>query len=75
MPAGPAGRTAGTSVLPRRDPGPSVVSTMRGRCGGAHSVTLPVYRGRREREGPRGGWREGGNDWNKIFTAAAGAGP
>jgi len=51
-----------------------------------HGVTLPVYRGfraRRETKGREAGrdekeerrWREGDNDWNKIFTAAVGAGP
>lgn len=51
-----------------------------------HGVTLPVYRGfraRRETKGKEAGrdekeerrWREGDNDWNKIFTAAVGAGP
>lgn len=51
-----------------------------------YSVILPAYRGfraeretagkgagRDEKEGERR--REGDNDWNKIFTAAAGAGP
>lgn len=52
-----------------------------------HGVILPAYRGfrawretkgkgarkGREKEGKRR--REGDNDWNKIFTAAAGAGP
>lgn len=51
-----------------------------------YGVILPAYRGfrarrettgkgagRDEKEGKR--QREGDNDWNKIFTAAAGAGP
>lgn len=51
-----------------------------------HGVTLPAYRGfraRRETKGKGAGRNEkekrrrseGDNDWNKIFTAAAGAGP
>lgn len=66
-----------------------VVSRWRRRCGGVCTVcnTLSAYRGFRAREETKrkGGrerdvkegkrWREGDNDWNKIFTAAAGAGP
>lgn len=66
-----------------------VVSRWRRRCGGVCTVcnTLSAYRGFRAREETKGKggrerdvkegkrWREGDNDWNKIFTAAAGAGP
>lgn len=58
----------------------------RGGDEGDGGVILPAYRGFRARRETKGkgvgrdekegkGRREGDNDWNKIFTAAAGAGP
>lgn len=84
--SGGGGETERSSALRGRDP--SVLS--RGGDEGpvvcARCVTLPAYRGfgareeterkgagRDAKEGRRR--REGDDDWNKIFTVAAGAGP